>query len=106
MSIQELTHQNFDLILESHALLVIDFWAEWCGPCKTFSKVMSVVAKEYPDVVFASVDIEKEKELSEEFAVRSVPFVMIIKDRTVIYADSGALSAATLRELLTQAKAL
>ena len=106
MSIQELTAHNFDQAVESHNLLVIDFWAQWCGPCKIFGKTMAEVEKEYPDIVFASVNVEVEKTLAEEFAVRSIPFVMIIKNRTVVYAESGVLSASALRELLDQAKAI
>ncbi|OGT32361.1 MAG: thiol reductase thioredoxin [Gammaproteobacteria bacterium RIFCSPHIGHO2_02_FULL_39_13] len=106
MSVHVLTSSTFDQTLESHSILVIDFWAEWCGPCKLFSKVMDEVAKEYPDAYFAAVNVEIEKELAEEFSVRSIPFVMIIKNRAVIYAESGALSAMTLRELLDQAKAI
>lgn len=106
MPIQELTADNFDKTIESHDLLVIDFWAQWCGPCKVFGKIMEDVAKEYADVTFASVNIENEKALAEEFAVRSIPFVMIIRNRAVVYAESGLLSASALRELVDQAKAL
>lgn len=104
MPVQELNATNFDTTVESNELLVIDFWAEWCGPCKAFAKIMAEVAKEYKEVVFASVNIENEKALAEEFAVRSIPFVMIIKKRAVVYADSGLLSAVSLRELLDQAR--
>lgn len=104
MSILELNATIFDQTIASHNLLVIDFWAQWCGPCKTFGKIMTEVAKDYTDVVFASVDVEKEKALAEEFAVRSIPFVMIIRDQVAVYAESGLLSAMALRELLDQAK--
>lgn len=106
MSVVALCTQDFDQTLASQDLLVIDFWAQWCGPCKTFHEVMSQVALEYPDVFFATVDIEKEKALAEEFVVRSVPFVMIIRNRVIVYAEAGLLSASALRELLDQAKAL
>ena len=106
MSVNALTKDSFDHALESHPLLLIDFWAEWCGPCKAFGKIMSEVMKDYPDVFFASVDVDAEKELAEEFAVRSIPFVMIIKNRTVVFAESGALSATALPEFFDQAKTL
>ena len=103
-AITALTANSFDQVIETHPLVLIDFWATWCGPCKTFEHILKDVAKDYPDIHFASINIEEEKELTEEFAVQSVPFVMIIKNRTVIYAESGALSRQALRELLEQAK--
>jgi len=106
MSIKELTSANFDEIVASHPLVLIDFWATWCGPCKSFSAVLNEVVQEYPDWLFASIDVEKEKTLAEEFAVRSVPFVMIIRNQVVVYAESGALTQNSLCELLNQAKDL
>lgn len=106
MSVNPLTSATLDQAIDSHSLLLVDFWAKWCGPCKTFGGTLSEVAKDYPDVFFASVNIEEEAALAEEFAVRSIPFVMIIKNRTVVYAESGALPAQALRDLLDQAKAL
>ena len=106
MPIHELTTDNFDQMLSSHGMLVVDFWAEWCGPCRAFGKVMVEAAELYSDVTFASVNVEIEKELAEEFAVRSIPFVMIIRDRTVVYAESGALSLPALKDLIDQAKKL
>jgi len=106
MTVQALTTDNFDQALQTNELLVVDFWAEWCGPCKAFGKVMAEIAAEYPKACFGSVDVEKEKSLAEEFAVRSIPFVMIVRNQVVVYAESGALSASGLRELLEQAGSL
>ena len=104
MTIQELTSENFDAQLEQHDLLVIDFCAEWCKPCKAFEKIMLEVAPGFPGVLFGRVDVEKQKALAEEFSVRSVPYVMIIRKQTALYADSGVLSAKDLRDMLTQAQ--
>ena len=106
MSVTALTSDTFDQANESHPLMLIDFWAQWCGPCKAFGKILLEITQDYPDIYFASVNVEEEKTLAEEFAVRSIPFVMIIKNRTVIYAESGALPGQALRELLDQAKAV
>src|SRR3990167_4934732 len=103
MPIKELTANNFDQVLESNKLLVIDFCADWCQPCKAFEKIMLSVENDYPEVMFGRVNVEREKALAEEFEVRSVPFVMMIKKRTARYAESGVLSIQGLREMLDQA---
>ena len=104
MPIQELTSKNFDTLLDQHPLLVIDFCADWCKPCKAFEQIMLNVQPDFPEVVFARANVEREKDLAEEFSVRSVPFVMIIKNRTALYADAGVLSQKDLREMLEKAK--
>ena len=105
-NIIEVTSKNFDEVAGEHEVLLLDFWAEWCGPCKSFAEVIKQVAPDYPDVTFGSIDIEKESDLAEEFQVRSVPAVMIMRREVVVYADAGALTATSLRELLNQAKSL
>jgi thioredoxin 1 len=102
----KLTVDNFDDAVQKNALVFIDFWAQWCGPCKAFGKVLEAVMPDYPEFVFASVDIEKEKALVEEFNIRSIPAIMILRDQTVVYADAGALTVEALRDLLDQAKEL
>ena len=106
MNMVGLTEKNFDKAVEEHSLLVIDFWAEWCGPCKSFTKVLKGIAPKYPDFVFGSVNIDVEKELAEEFHVQSIPALMIIRDQVVVFAESGALSASVLGQLLDQTKTL
>jgi len=106
MTITVLNAQQFDEVLEKHTFVVIDFSASWCEPCKAFAKVMDIVSKEYPDCFFASVDVDQEKSLAKEFAVQSVPSILIIRNRHVVFAKSGALSATEFRQLLNDAKAL
>lgn len=102
----ELTKKTFDEVIEKNKIVVIDFWAEWCQPCKSFAKVFEKVAEQHEDKVFASVNIEEEPELTEEFAVRSIPFVMVIKNKTIVYAETGALTETALTDLVEQAGVL
>lgn len=106
MNLMELTDKSFAEVVAKHELVVIDFWAEWCEPCKSFSKVVEGLAPKHPDVVFATVNIEKEKELAQDFNVMSVPAVMILKKQVVVFADSGAMPASALEELIAKAKSL
>jgi len=101
-----LNQQNFDEIVNNNAVVLVDFWAKWCMPCRSFGQVIEQVAPRYPRVIFATVDVDEQKELAEEFAVKSVPSVMIIRNQTVVFAESGALTAGNLIELLEQAQRL
>jgi len=102
-SIQQLTKENFDNVIADNEIVVIDFWAQWCQPCITFAKVMADVAVKHPQIVFAAINIEEEKSLAQEFEIRSIPFVMILKNQVIIYAESGSLTAKELEDLLRQA---
>ena len=104
MSVHELKSGEFESYLASEGISFIDFWASWCGPCKAFAKVFEKVSKENKNINFLSVNIEKETELTETFEIRSVPHLIVIKNGIVIYSDSGALSASSLKELIEQAK--
>ena len=106
MSKFKLTKDNFDQVIKENSIIVIDFWADWCEPCKAFASVFDEVAKRHDDKFFATVNIEEESELREEFAIRSIPFVMILKDQTIVYAESGALTVSALSDLLDQADAV
>ncbi len=104
--ITALTKDTFAEKLSQHETVVVDFWAEWCQPCKNFAKVMEQLVGEYPNVFFAAVDIEKETELAADFQIVSVPFVMVVRHKTVVYAEAGLLAMANLKELIDKALAL
>ena len=94
---------NFEDYITEHEIVIIDFWATWCAPCKNFSPVFSKVAKSYPNITFAKVDIEEEQDLAQAFEIRSVPHLMVFKKGIVIYSESGTMPESTLRELADQA---
>ena len=104
MAVDELGSMKFELILKEEGISFIDFWAEWCGPCKSFAKVFQSVAKDNNDIGFFSINIEKEKKLTEMFEIRSVPHLIVIKNGVVIYSNSGTLSKSSLNELIEQSK--
>lgn len=101
-----LNAKTFSEVVAKNSLVVIDFWATWCEPCKSFSKVIEATSEKFPEVVFATVDIDKEKELAADFNISSVPTVMLIKDQVVVYADSGSIPPSALAELIEKAKVL
>lgn len=90
-------------ILAKNAIVFVDFWAEWCAPCKQFGKIYDEMADSYPSIAFAKVNIEKESELAETFQIRSIPHLMIFKEGIVIYSDSGSMPKSILKELIEQA---
>ncbi len=106
MSITTITIDNFDQIIADNELVAIDFWAEWCEPCKDADKIFSQLTTEYPDVLFGKVNIDEQKALADEFAIRSIPTLMILRRKVMVGCESGLLPAAAIKDLLNQAKAL
>ena len=106
MKTLSLTQQNFDEVISKNEIVIMDFWAEWCGPCKSFSLIFHKLAQEFPELLFAQINVDEEKELAADFAVKSIPQVMIFKQGVVIFSESGVIPAAGLRDLISQAKNL
>ena len=104
MTIIQITKTNFDQILAQQDLMVVSFSADWCKPCQTFKKVLEQISADCPEVTVAIIDIEKEKELGEEFKVTSVPATMILRQRTLVFAETGILSVPALKGLISRAR--
>jgi thioredoxin len=104
MATTELTAANFESVVGDGELVLVDFWAAWCGPCRMFGPVFERVSERYPDVVFGKVDTEAEPALAGGFGISSIPTLMIIRDNVVLYAQPGALPEQALEQLISQAR--
>ncbi len=106
MSLIQLTKENIDSIVGPSDLVVIDFTADWCEPCQTFSQSFQQLANEFKDAVFAQVNVGDQPDLAEEFNVRSLPTIMILRHQLAVFMQAGAITEGELRRLVTDAQAL
>lgn len=106
MAAVDITQAQFSDIINKNDLVVIDFWAPWCGPCRAFAPIYQQVSEKYPEVVFAKVNTEDEQTLAGAFQIRSIPTLMIFREQVIVYAQPGSLPASALEELIAKAKSL
>lgn len=106
MAVIELTTENFESTITENPFVVVDYWAPWCGPCRSFAPVYEKVSDDHDDIVFAKVNTEQEQQLAAHFQIRSIPTLMIFRDQIIIFSQAGALPEASFRDLLSQASAL
>lgn len=106
MATVNLDETNFDDVVTKNPLVFVDFWAAWCGPCRSFAPVFEKASGQHADVVFGKVDTEAAQGLAAAFNIRSIPTLMVLKEGVVVFAQAGALPPAVLEDLVQQAKAL
>ncbi len=102
----EVTQENFNQVVSGNNMVIVDFWAPWCGPCRSFAPAYEAASEKHPDVVFAKVNTEEQQALAGYFQIRSIPTLMIFRDKIIIFAQPGALPASALDQVIEKAKAL
>ena len=106
MATVALTQDNFEQVVNGNDMVLIDFWAPWCGPCKGFAPVFEAASEKHGDIVFAKVNTEEQQELAAAFNIRSIPTLMFFREKVILFSQAGALPSSALEQVITQGKAL
>jgi thioredoxin len=106
MAVIELTMDNFNETIDGPGIVIVDFWAPWCGPCRSFAPTFAAAAERHADVTFAKVNTEEQQELAATFSIRSIPTLMVFREQVILYGEPGALPAGALDRLIGDVRAL
>lgn len=106
MATVEITLDSFEETVRSNETVIVDFWASWCGPCRSFAPTFESASEEYPDIVFGKVNTEEQAELAASFGIRSIPTLMVFRDQIILYSEPGALPPPMFQDLISQVRAL
>lgn len=106
MATVKVTAENIDSLTTSEGIVILDFWASWCGPCRNFSPVFEAASEKHPDITFGKVNTEEEQALASALGIRSIPTLMVLRDGILVYRQPGALPADVFEDLIAQAEGL
>ena len=106
MATQELNSETFETVISENEIVVVDFWASWCGPCKMFAPIFEEAADKHSDIVFAKVNTEEQQELAAGFGIMSIPTLMVFKEKVLVFNQPGALPQNALEELISKVRQL
>src|SRR5947209_16289608 len=106
MATVALTQDNFDQVVNGNDMVLIDFWAPWCGPCRGFAPVFEAASEKHPDIVFAKVNTDDEQEIAGYFNIRSIPTLMVFREKVIVFSQPGALPGSALEQVIEETKKL